>query len=75
MRTALGIGKGILKVLFVGIGRRRRIYYELHRRNYLCYHRMRGVLWLRKKKRLSVVLREKLRDSQQRGKGAGNKAV
>ena len=41
MRTALGIGKGILKVLFVGIvavG----IYYELHRRNYLCYHRMRG---------------------------------
>ena len=46
MRTALGIGKGILKVLFVGIvavgAFIRRIYYELHRRNYLCYHRMRG---------------------------------
>lgn len=36
----------------------RRIYYELHRRNYLRYHRMRGTLWLRKKKRLSVVLVE-----------------
>ena len=46
MRTALGIGKGILKVLFVGIvavgAFIMNLSLILHRRNYLCYHRMRG---------------------------------
>ena len=63
MRTALGIGKGILKVLFLGIVAVGAFIMK-------CISAIIFAI-----RNASASCSEKLRDSQQRGKGAGNKAV